>query len=133
MPFSQNTVQGGGFLNCLKCGKEAAYGQVFCPECQEEMERYPVNPNAPVILPKQKITSTAKKPPRKKIIPLEEQISTLKRKIRILLILLIAVIILAAVLAYPAVLYLKEDHFLPGQNYTSIVSKSSTTESTGTD
>ena len=36
--------------------------------------------------------------------------------------------ILAALLMYPAIQYLIEDHFLPGQNYTSIVSVTSETE-----
>lgn len=36
---------------CLKCGKETEATQVFCPECLEQMSRYPVKPGTPVHLP----------------------------------------------------------------------------------
>lgn len=36
---------------CLKCGKETEATQVFCPECLEQMSRYPVRPGTPVHLP----------------------------------------------------------------------------------
>ena len=38
-------------MNCLKCGKETEFGQVFCKECQGGMKKYPVNPNTAVHLP----------------------------------------------------------------------------------
>ena len=38
-------------MSCMKCGKEVSEGQVFCEECLTEMERYPVKPGTPVLLP----------------------------------------------------------------------------------
>ena len=38
-------------MSCMKCGKEVSEDQVFCPECLAEMERYPVKPGTPVLLP----------------------------------------------------------------------------------
>lgn len=38
-------------MNCLKCGKETAEGQVFCPECQEIMAQHPVKPGTAIHLP----------------------------------------------------------------------------------
>lgn len=112
-------------MNCMKCGKEIYSDHVFCDDCREVMDKYPVNPNTPVVLPRRSGPAAPKKVPRRKSVPLEEQIVVLKSRVRLLAILLTAVSILAALLVYPAVKYLMEDHFLPGQNYTSIVSKSS--------
>lgn len=115
-------------MACMKCGKDTVEGRVFCEDCSEEMKKYPVSPNTPVILPKQKSRPGIKKPPKKKAPSAEEQLLVMKGRLRLSLILLAAVSILAALLMYPAVQYLQEDHFLPGQNYTSVVSK--TTETT---
>ncbi|MBO7251217.1 MAG: hypothetical protein J6V25_01190 [Oscillospiraceae bacterium] len=115
-------------MQCMRCGKNALFDNVFCDSCLKEMNKYPVNPNTPVSLPKRSEYNAARKTVRKRSVPLEDQILLLKNRIRILSILLTVVSILAALLIYPAVKYLLEDHFLPGQNYTSIVSKTSTTE-----
>ena len=37
---------------CLKCGKKPAQHAVFCNECLEVMERYPVKPGTVIHLPK---------------------------------------------------------------------------------
>lgn len=121
-------------MNCMKCGREILQEQAFCEGCLQEMERYPVNPNTPVILPRRPSSAAVpRKAVRKKTLSLEAQIQILKHRVRLLSILLVAMTLLVALLVYPAVKYLMEDHFLPGQNYTSIVSKTSVTESTGTD
>lgn len=38
-------------LKCIKCGTAVPADQVFCGACQEEMERYPVKPGTPILLP----------------------------------------------------------------------------------
>lgn len=38
-------------MNCLKCGKETSNGQVFCPDCQQVMQQYPVKPGTAIHLP----------------------------------------------------------------------------------
>ena len=35
----------------MKCGREIPVGQVFCDECLEDMEKYPVKPGTAVQLP----------------------------------------------------------------------------------
>ena len=112
-------------MNCMKCGRESLSDQVFCEDCLAEMKKYPISPNVPVILPKHEPRSAPKKQLRKKVISPEEQIVILKSRIRLLTILLIAFALLSALLVYPAVQYLQQDHFRPGQNYTSITSKTS--------
>ena len=115
-------------MNCMKCGTEILTEQVFCEECLADMARHPVNPNTPVVLPRRSAAPVSKKVVRKKTLSPEQQIHLLKHRIRLLAVLLCAVTLLASLLAYPAVKYLMEDHFLPGQNYKSIVSKTSTVE-----
>ena len=121
-------------MNCMKCGREILADQAFCETCLADMQRHPVNPNTPVVLPKHTAAPVSvKKPVRKKTVPLETQIQVLKHRVRLLTVLLVAMSLLAALLVYPAVKYLMEDHFLPGQNYTSIVSKTSATEAADSD
>jgi len=117
-------------MNCMKCGREIPEQQTFCDLCLAVMSRYPVNPNTPVILPRRSVTHPTKRVPRKKAVPLESQILALKHRIRVLTVLLAAMTLLAGLLVYPAVKYMMEDHFLPGQNYTSIVSITSETDPT---
>ena len=120
-------------MYCMKCGKDTVLDQVFCPDCQQEMARYPVNPNTPVVLPKRRQASPAKKAPRKKVIPPEEQIAALKRRVRLLTVLLVLFFCLGSAFLYGTIQYFQKDRFLPGQNYTSIISKSSTVATTGSE
>ena len=117
-------------MNCMKCGAEIPDGMAFCEDCLKEMDRYPVNPNTPVVLPYRKTTPVPGKAARKKVVSTETQIAILKHRVRLLTVLLVVVTILASLLVYPAVKFIMEDHFLPGQNYKSIVSVTSGTEET---
>ncbi len=38
-------------MNCMKCGKVIPAEQVFCEDCLAEMEKYPVKPDTPILLP----------------------------------------------------------------------------------
>lgn len=38
-------------MKCLKCGTAITSGQVFCQTCQDDMERHPVKPGTPIVLP----------------------------------------------------------------------------------
>ena len=40
-------------MNCMKCGREIALGQVFCKDCLADMAQYPIKPGTPVQLPTQ--------------------------------------------------------------------------------
>lgn len=44
-------MRGYGFVGCLKCGKETQTSQVFCDECLEVMQQYPVRPDIAIQLP----------------------------------------------------------------------------------
>lgn len=81
-------------MNCMKCGREIALGQVFCKECLADMEQYPIAPGTPVPMFNTNPTVAPKRPAsnRKQKKP-EEQISSLKKWILALSLLLLVVII----------------------------------------
>ena len=107
-------------MGCMKCGRDIIEGQVFCSECLEKMERYPVKPGTPVHLPNRRKEAPKKAPTRRKLSP-EEQISRLRRLNRTLSFLLALSLIVSIFLGYIAVLHLmEEEKYAPGQNYTSI-------------
>ena len=111
-------------MNCMKCGREVDTEQVFCEDCLLDMEKYPVAPGTAVHLPRRRETSAVRKQPSRRRTPsLEEQVKTLKRRVRILAAALAVTVALLLALIYPAVNYfIKNYHLRPGQNYTTIVS-----------
>ena len=68
-------------MACIKCGKDAVSGAEFCEECLSEMERYPVKPGTPVILPKRGEYSLVKHS-RKRTVKSEVQVAHLKKVVR---------------------------------------------------
>lgn len=66
-------------MNCLKCGKKTTNSQVFCDNCLQGMEHYPIRPGTPVHLPRPTQDVTVKKPRKRAPTP-EEQISQLRRQ-----------------------------------------------------
>ena len=108
-------------MGCLKCGRDTISDQVFCVDCQVEMQKYPVLPGTQLILPERKAVSPVKKQPKKRTIPPEEQVRILKKRCRKLMILLLIVTAIAAALAVPAVKHLTEDNHKIGQNYTTVI------------
>ena len=117
-------------MNCMKCGRETAENQAFCQECLEGMEKYPVKPGTVVHLPRRREESGSKKGyPRRKAPPTpEEQVKSLKKTVRTLLVTLLVATLLLIVTGYFAVEHLLESdmRFLPGQNYSSVTSADST-------
>lgn len=105
-------------MNCMKCGREVPAGQVFCDDCLADMAKHPVDPGTPVQVPRRQNTPV-RTVPKKRAVPVEEQLRDLKKRIRYLIILALLGWALALALTYPAVKYLMEDHFAPGQNYSS--------------
>lgn len=109
-------------MGCMKCGRDIPEDQVFCDSCLEVMEKYPVKAETAVQLPRVKEVAVVKKSHVKRRQPpsLEEQVTTLKRRLRgWILVWLITLLLLLAAL-YPAVMYFYGDDLrLPGQNYST--------------
>ena len=109
-------------MNCMKCGVEIPENQVFCDHCLAVMEEYPIKPDAHIHLPKREAPAEVpKRPVKKKRTPtLEEQVSSLRRKV---LRLRLAAAVLAFLLCLATAflgLEVYEDFTVPetGRNYT---------------
>ena len=73
-------------MACLRCGKTCV--DVFCDECKQNIENYPVNSGTPVIIPDREAyfaVKRANKPKRKATA--EEQNVTLRKLLKFMLIL----------------------------------------------
>ena len=108
-------------MNCIKCGRELQGEQVFCYECQEQMENYPIKPGTPVQLPVRTPPAEAKsKPsPTRKNLPPEVRLRRMRTTVR-LLVLALAAALLAFVLTSFLVLHLldqRDQNGSVGQNY----------------
>ena len=105
-------------MQCLKCGRDTAEGQVFCAPCAKDMEKYPIRPGTPVAIP-----TRPKRAPRAAQQPkAEEQLARLRTRlcrIRICAgVLLLALIASLSVLGYT--LWNQEEGFSIGQNYSTV-------------
>ena len=110
-------------MNCMKCGRETRGEDVFCQDCLTEMKKYPVDPGTVVLLPKREENHFIKKPqPKRRAAPTpEEQIKSLKIRLRIVTVMLLISLTLMAVLVYPVARELLDDpRFRPGQNYNTV-------------
>ena len=68
---------------CLKCGKNTEGAQVFCPNCLDGMEKYPVKPDVHIQLPSRPAATAQKKQSRKRrMLNADEQILYLRSKVR---------------------------------------------------
>ena len=89
-------------MKCIKCGKDTVGAAVFCDECLEDMQRHPVKPGTPVLLPKRDNLQPVKHS-RKRTLKPEQQVQNLKTAVRVLLAL---VVLLMAALAASILLLL---------------------------
>lgn len=113
-------------MNCLKCGKETEDEQAFCLECQKEMARYPVDPGAVVQLPTRRRTPV-KKLAKRRITP-EEQISTLRKRVRLYAGLFLAALVVIVCLAVPLTRELREERAQIGKNYSTVKPSTAATQ-----
>ena len=114
-------------MNCIKCGRELHDEQVFCRNCQENMELYPVKPGTPVQLPVHPAQSEGKpKSGRaRKNLPPEVRIRKLHTTVRLLVLTLTAVLLAFAVTALLAL------HLLDQRDLQSPVDQNYHTTSEG--
>ncbi len=63
-------------MKCLKCGTAITSDQIFCESCRDDMDKHPVNPGTPVMLP-QRPERPVVKASRKKVRKPEEQVASL--------------------------------------------------------
>lgn len=112
-------------MNCMKCGISVAEKQVFCESCLQDMSRYPVKPNVQVTIPVRPAVSTAKKRGRRhRGSGQDEQIRSLRFRLRLAHTALIVILIAFFTLAGLMVKYISENQtqYTPGQNYGTMPS-----------
>ena len=110
-------------MYCMKCGVSIGDSQVFCENCQKDMDRYPVKPNVQVSIPVRPVASASKKRSRRQRgTAQDEQIRTLRIKLRLAHTALIVVLLAFFALAAIMVKYLSEapDQYNAGQNYSTM-------------
>ena len=105
-------------VKCMKCGKSIRVGQVFCEECLTDMERHPVKPGTPVLLPRREKQAPVKRS-RKRIRKPEEIIHRLRRTVLVLMALVAALAIALSICIHLLMTRseITKPNELPGQNY----------------
>ena len=113
-------------MNCLKCGKETAEGQVFCSQCREKMAKHPVKPGAVVHLTQRVVPLSDKKTASKsrEDAP-QNQLLQLRRLIRWLIATITLLSLLLCAAAGMLVQTLTKESITPaiGRNYTTSQSR----------
>ena len=105
-------------MSCMKCGRDVEAGQIFCENCLEEMEKYPVKPETVVLIPTRTAGHGVKKQHQRRQTP-EEQIAALEKRCkRLMITLLISWLLLAGVSVIAGIsIYELDVHQWLGQNY----------------
>lgn len=90
-------------MNCLNCNRETIGSDVFCDECRQVMEAYPVEKGTPVVIPAQPSPVAPKKHLLSRFASAEDQLAVAQRAVKrlsVVVIVLSLLLILAAVLVY---------------------------------
>jgi len=111
-------------MECMKCGRETAENEIFCEDCLKQMDKYPVQINTPVSIPKRE--EVRRKTAQKKILKPEEQIAGLNRTIHRLkkLVCILSVLFVLTAVALGYVLWSHAEDPEMGSNYSTVISPS---------
>ena len=116
-------IMGGAAVNCMKCGRETKSDAVFCRECLEHMEKYPISDHTLVYVPTEKDRAASVKniPAAHPAVSVEDQVKRMHRKVeilRLLLILFMGASLFFGVLSAETLHELKLTNLI-GKNYTA--------------
>ena len=118
-------------MNCMKCGRETENEQVFCQDCLQVMEKFPVRPGTVVLLPRRREPSVIKKSIKRHVPSAEEQVKILRKRVMTLTLLLIMCIIAIVLMYKPTMHYVLDEHVEIGQNYSTITTTTSSAPANG--
>ena len=108
-------------MNCLKCGKEVGSAQVFCDDCLQVMDNYPVEPGTPVHIPPREPVPQSRAP-RRRSSGYADSMRALRKVIRwlcfTLAVLTLIICVLSACLFHTLNKYSEEPTI--GKNYTAV-------------
>ena len=117
-------------MYCMKCGRETENENVFCLDCQQEMEKYPVQPGAVVFLNRRREPTVIKKLPKRHVPTAEEQNVFLRKMVMWLSIALVVCILTILLMFNPTMHYVLDEHVEIGQNYSSVTHSTPSTTTT---
>ena len=103
-------------MNCMKCGRETLVENIFCQDCLEEMEKYPVQPGTVVLLPPRRQSAIIQKLPKRHVSTAEEQITFLRKCVMILTVLLAVCIAAIVIMFQPTMHYVLDPDGKSRQN-----------------
>ena len=117
-------------MNCMKCGRETKSDAVFCRDCLEHMEKYPIPEHTLVYVPteKDRVASVKKNTVAHPVASPEDQVKRLRRKVevlRLLVILFVAASLFFGILSVETLHELKLTNLI-GKNYTAVVATGAT-------
>ena len=118
-------------MNCMKCGRETENEQVFCQDCLQVMEKFPVRPGTVVLLPRRREPSVIKKSIKRHVPSAEEQVKILRKRVMTLTLLLIMCIIAIVLMYKPTMHYVLDEHVEIGQNYSTMTTTTSSAPANG--
>lgn len=107
-------------MQCMKCGREIAADAVFCNDCLDEMNQYPIKPGTIALIPQR--PAQQKRTAERRTQTIEQRLASKTRAVHVLSFLLtITVCLLIAVSALALSLF-RDSENLPnlGQNYSSV-------------
>ena len=106
---------------CLKCGKETIDENVFCQDCLQIMELYPVKPDTPVHLLQRPARSTEKQPSHKKEVSPQDTVKQLRLLVRCLAAVIAVLSVLLCITAGMLLQATNKDQPVSniGRNYTT--------------
>lgn len=107
-------------MYCMKCGRETENEQVFCQDCLQIMEKFPVRPGTVVLLSRRREPSVIKKTVKRHVPTAEEQVKVLRKRVSTLTILLILCIAAIVLMFKPTMHYVLDEHVEIGQNYSTV-------------
>ena len=124
------TIMGGVAVNCMKCGREIKSDAVFCQQCLDHMEKYPISEHTLVYVPteKDRVASVKKNTVAHPVVSPEDQVKRLHRKVevlRLLVILFMAASLFFGILSVETLHELKLTNLI-GKNYTTVVATEAT-------
>lgn len=112
-------------MDCMKCGRETKPDAIFCQDCLEHMEKYPVPEHAFVYVPTEKDRTAAVK--KQAVIHTvaspEDQVKRLHREadmLRLMVILFAVLSMFLGIVSMETLNELKVTKFI-GKNYTAVV------------
>lgn len=120
-------------MNCMKCGRELKDDAVFCPDCLEDMGKYPVRPGTVVQIPQQPKEHLFRRQHRKVVLTQDEIIHKLKRKVRNLwiVVMVLSVLTILLVAGMATAVYELDVHKIWGTNYTIVDSAGNAIDQSG--